>query len=289
MLNGYIAAIITPFKSGKIDVDAFERYVNYISNSGISGIVVCGSTGESLSLSSEEKAELIKIASSICDGKIKLIGGIIDSVTDNCVEFIRKTEKYVDSFLCICPFYVKPSQRQIYDHFKKLNDSTSRGIILYNNPGRVGASIGLDIFKKLCDLKNIVGVKECASELSRFTLWRSEVKENFDFLTGNDDVAAAALAMGASGVISVTANVAPNFCVDMYNAFKRNNFEKFAILRDMLAPLHELMFAEPNPAPAKYALSKLGFLEEELRAPLSPISSELRKKIDDLMEKLEII
>ncbi|MDR1983117.1 MAG: 4-hydroxy-tetrahydrodipicolinate synthase [Holosporaceae bacterium] len=288
MLEGYIVAVVSPFKNKKIDTSAFERYINYIINSGISGIVVCGSTGESLSLSNQEKVELVKIASEINRGKVKLIGGVIDPVTDNCVEFIKKTEEYVDYFLCICPFYIKPSQQQIHDHFKKLNDSTRRGIVLYNNPGRVGTSIGWDVFRKLCDLKNIIAVKECASDLSRFSLWRPMVKENFSFLTGNDDIACGALAMGASGIISVSANVAPGLCVDMYDAFRKNDIKKFGILRDTLAPLHELMFVEPSPAPVKYALSKLGFISDELREPLSSISAELRKKIDTLLERLEI-
>jgi 4-hydroxy-tetrahydrodipicolinate synthase len=288
MLKGYTAAVVTPFKSEKIDMAAFKKYINYIINSGVSGIVVCGSTGESLSLSISERVELIKIASKINKGKIKLIGGVIDSATDNCTELLRKTEEYVDSFLCICPFYIKPSQQQIYDHFKKLNDSTKRGIILYNNPGRVGISIGWDAFRKLCDLNNIVAIKECASDLTRFSLWRPMVKENFLFLSGNDDIACGALAMGAHGVISVTANVTPGLCVGMYDAFRKNDIKKFGMLRDKLAPLHELMFAEPSPAPVKYALNKLELISDELRSPLSPITAELRRKIDVLMDKLEI-
>ncbi|MDR0631843.1 MAG: 4-hydroxy-tetrahydrodipicolinate synthase [Holosporaceae bacterium] len=289
MLGGYMVAVVTPFKNGKIDVAAFEKYIDHMVNSGVSGIVVCGSTGESLSLSMQEKTELMGIASSINNGRIRLIGGVISSTTDDCVELIKQTEKYVENFLCICPFYVKPSPQQIYYHFEKLSDATSRGIILYNNPGRVGVNINFDTFRKLCDLKNIVAVKECAPDLSRFSLWRSEVKEDFSFLIGNDDVACGALAMGARGVISVSANVAPILCVKMYNAFMQNNLEEFGVLRDSLAPLHELMFAEPSPAPTKYALSRLGIISNELRRPLLPIGVELQTKIDDLMCRLELI
>jgi 4-hydroxy-tetrahydrodipicolinate synthase len=288
MLEGYVVAVVTPFRNGKVDTSAFEKYINYIINSGISGIVVCGSTGESLSLSTQEKEELIKIASEINKKKVKLIGGVIDSVTDNCVEFLKRAEEYVDYFLCICPFYIKPSQEQIYGHFKRLNDSTGRGIILYNNPGRAGANIGWDIFKKLSDLKNITAVKECAPDLSRFSLWRPKVKENFSFLTGNDDTACGALAMGACGVISVTANIVPYLCVEMYNMFQKNDIKRFGMLRDKLAPLHELVFAEPSPAPVKYALSKFGIISNELREPLSPINVDLQRKIDILVDKLEI-
>ncbi|MDR0677554.1 MAG: 4-hydroxy-tetrahydrodipicolinate synthase [Holosporaceae bacterium] len=288
MLSGYISAVITPFKNNEVDLVAFEKYISYLINSGISGIVVCGSTGESLSLSFEEKVKLLKIAFEINNGKTKIIGGIIDSSTNNCLELMKKTEKYVDNFLCICPFYVKPSQQQIYEHFKRLSENTSKGIIIYNNPQRVGTDIGFDTFQKLCAIKNIVAIKECSNILSRFSLWRKDVKEEFSFLSGNDDTACAALAMGANGIISVTANIAPTLSSKMYKAFFQNSIEKFCILRDILAPLHELMFAEPSPAPLKYALSRAGLIANELRNPLSQISPDLQKKIDNFMEKQEI-
>jgi 4-hydroxy-tetrahydrodipicolinate synthase len=281
-----MVAVVTPFKNGKIDIRAFEKYIGYIIGSGISGIVVCGSTGESLSLSNEEKIELIRTAAAVNDGKIKLIGGAICTTTEDCVEFINKTEKYVDSFLCTCPFYIKPSQQQIYDYFERISDSTSRSIILYNNHERVGINIEFNLFQKLCELKNVIAIKECSSDLSRFSVWRALTKKKFNFLTGNDNTACAALAMGANGVISVSANVAPELCIRMYNAFKQNNLEGFAVLRDTLMHLHELMFAEPSPAPVKYALSRMGLISNELRAPLSPVSLELQEKINRAVEEL---
>ena len=188
--------------------------------------------------------------------------------------------------MCICPFYVKPSQNQIYNHFETLSKLTARDIVLYNNSSRVGTSIGFDTLKKLCEIKNIVAIKECTSDLSVFTLWRSELKDNFTFLTGNDDTACAALAMGAKGAVSVSANIAPELCVKMYSAFTNGNVEEFKKLRDALAPLHDLMFAEPTPGPVKYALSRIGLVEDELRMPLSSISVELKGKIDSLIETL---
>ena len=167
-----------------------------------------------------------------------------------------------------------------------LSQTTKKDIILYNNPSRVGTSIRLDTLKELCALENIVAIKECTSDLSVFTLWRAELKENFTFLAGNDDTACAALAMGAEGVISVSANVVPELFIKMYSAFANGNIEQFKILRDALAPLHDLMFAEPTPGPVKYALSKLGFMKDELRMPLSPISAELKDKIDKIIEAL---
>jgi 4-hydroxy-tetrahydrodipicolinate synthase len=286
MLKGYIAAAVTPFRNGKVDFRAFEKYMYYLIGSGVSGVVICGSTGESLSLLDEEKIELVKSAAAVNRGKVKLICGAIYPTTDGCLELIGKAKEYVDNFLCTCPFYVKPSQHQIYDFFKQLNDSTSRGIIVYNNPSRVGVDLGFEIFQRLIELKNIVAVKECSNDLSRFSTWRLSVRRKFDFLTGNDESACGALAMGAEGVISVSANVAPELCTRMYNAFRQNNFEGFSVLRDTLTPLHELMFAESSPAPVKYALSKLGLISNELRAPLSPISLELQERIDVIIREL---
>lgn len=288
MISGYIAAIVTPFSDGKVDIESFKKYLSFLADSKISGVVMCGSTGESLSLSMQEKIELIKAAHRVIGGKIKLFAGVIDAATHNCLDFIKKTEEIVDGFLCICPFYIKPSQNQIYEHFKTISDATKRNIILYNNPGRVGTSIDFSTLKKLTSQKNIVAVKECTSDLSVFSTWRTALKEDFAFLSGNDDTAAAALSMGAAGVISVTANIAPELCGTMFSAFQQNNLERFAVVRDALEPLHKLMFAEPSPGPVKYALSKLGLMKEELRMPLSPISSTLKVKIDKVMRELNL-
>jgi 4-hydroxy-tetrahydrodipicolinate synthase len=283
MLKGYFVAAVTPFNDGKLDIQSFENYIAGLVASGISGIVVCGSTGESFSLSQDEKAALIKSAAAVNKGKSQLHAGIIDSATDRCLSFIREVEDYVDGFLCICPFYIKPSQEQIYNHFLTLSQSTERDVVLYNNPSRVGSSIEFGTLKKLCELKNVIGIKECRSDLSVFTLWRLALKRDFSFLAGNDDSAAAALSMGASGVISVSANVAPELCAQMYAALTNGDVKRFAELRDRLAPLHELMFSEPSPGPVKYALSRSGLLKNELRMPLSPISAQLEEKINSYL------
>lgn len=286
MFRGYISAVVTPFRDGKIDFESFGKYIEWIADSGIFGIVVCGSTGESPSLTSQEQKDLIKFASNIVSKKIKLIGGVISSSTETCLKLMRNSEKYVDEFLCICPPYIKPSQAQIVAHFSKLSANTTKPIILYNNPARVGTSIGKEAFDSLVKLKNIVAIKECANDLSRFALWRKDLNRSFDFLTGNDDSAFGALAMGAVGVVSVSANVCPKLCVAAYDSFVRGDMIAFAKYRDILASLHSLMFAEPSPAPAKYALGKLKIIaSDEVREPLTPISTDLRKKIDEFLEK----
>jgi 4-hydroxy-tetrahydrodipicolinate synthase len=286
MLNGYLPAVVTPFKEGEVDLAAFERYAARLVNSGVSAIVVCGSTGESLTLSSDEKIQLVKTAASVSNGKVKIIAGIIETNTASAVSAIKSIENFVDAFLCICPFYIKPSQEQIYNHFKTLSESTKRNIILYNNPGRVGTSIALDTLKRLGKVANIIGIKECTSDLSVFTTWRACMNSGFLFFSGNDDTACSAIAAGAAGVISVSANIAPEACTRMYASFIQGNNERFGVLRDLLAPLHQLMFEEPTPGPVKYALSKFGLIKNELRMPLSPVTKALEEKIDALLKEL---
>lgn len=288
MLNGYIPAVVSPFSNGKLDMESFEKYINYLVNSGVSGIVVCGTTGESLALSHEEKISLLKTAADICKEKITIIAGVMMAITDDAVEFMKDVEYLVDGFLCICPFYLRPSQIQIYEHFKLLSSCTKKDIILYNIPKRTGISIEYDTFSRLCEINNIVAIKDCTSDLSLFSTWRIALGRNISFLSGNDDTACGALAIGASGVISVSANLVPELCVAMYSAFHESNMHKFAELRDKLNEVHELMFKEPSPAPLKYALSKIGLMKNELRLPLQKVTQATATKIDTMIERLNI-
>ncbi|MDR3180140.1 MAG: 4-hydroxy-tetrahydrodipicolinate synthase [Holosporaceae bacterium] len=288
MFSGYFAAMVTPFFKDKLDLNSFEKHLGYLVDSGISGIVVCASTGEALSLSTNERIDLVATAAGVVNGKIKIIAGIIDSMTENCKALMKSTEDLVDGFLCICPFYIKPSQEQIYSHFRILSESTGQKLILYNNPARAGSCISFDTLKILSERKNIIGLKDCGSDLSVFSRWRIQLKDDFVFFSGDDSTAYGALALGARGVISVTANVAPKMCAQTYRTFKQGNVEDFRYLRDTLAPLHFLMFDYPSPAPAKYALSRLGLIKNELRSPLSPIDAKTQAKIDEFMEKVDI-
>ncbi|MDR1375733.1 MAG: 4-hydroxy-tetrahydrodipicolinate synthase [Holosporaceae bacterium] len=289
MLSGYIAAVVTPFKNGKLDLPSFEKYINHVMSQGVSGVVICGSTGESLALSLQEKIELLRVAYEVIDGKIEIICGVIEPITLNCLELMEKAEKFSDYFLCISPFYVKASGDQIFHHFKILSESTDKEIIIYNNPERAGIDIDFDMLQKLCNLKNIVAIKECSTNLSKYAPKYMHLKEKFSFLAGNDELVCAALAMGASGAISVSANVAANLCLKMYKSFQQKDLERFGVLRDVLAPLHELIFTEPSPASIKYLLSKFGFMQNELRAPLTPISKALEARIDAYIAKIDLV
>ncbi|MDR3155540.1 MAG: 4-hydroxy-tetrahydrodipicolinate synthase [Holosporaceae bacterium] len=292
MFCGYFAAIVSPFREMKLDFVSLEKYLAHLIGSGISGVVVCGSTGESLLLSPDERLELVRATSVIAGGKVKVIAGTLDPSTNNCVRFMRQVEHFVDGFLCICPFFIKPSQSQIYTHFERLSASIELPIILYNNPARTGVKLDFETFIKLSQLKNILAIKECAADLSVFAHWRSalnDIGKEFNFLAGNDEVAPAAMAMGASGAISVSANVAPILCQKMYEALNKQDMEKFKVLRDDLDQLHRLMFEEPSPAPVKYALSRLGMVKNELRAPLCPVGLILQEKIDLWLRKIGLL
>lgn len=289
MLQGYFSAIVTPFDGYNIDFNALSKYLNYIIDSKVSGFVVCGSTGESLSLSFDEKVSLIRYASKINKKKIPIYAGIIENSTSVALNLIKETENYVDGFLCICPYYIKPTSLQIFEHLSTLSKATKKDIIIYNNPGRTGVSINFETLQKLVDnFQNIVAIKECDS-LSRFLLWRLKIRKDFSFLTGNDDLSPAALACGAMGVISVTSNIAPSFCTQLFDAYKRGDIKSFSLIRDKLSYLHKLLFSEPSPAPLKYALSRLNLIKSDLRTPLGEISLDLKDKIDDYLKFLEII
>lgn len=288
MFSGCIAAVATPFLNGRIDFQSFERYLDHIITNGIDAIVVCGSTGESLSLSLKEKIELINCATKVVNSRVKLIAGTIDPMTDNCLKIVSLTESVVDGFLSICPFYIKPSQKQIYNHFSMIHSCTKKPIILYNNPSRVGVNLELETFKRLMDLERVNAIKECSPDIVRFSLWRQYAREDFTFLTGNDDTFCAALAMGADGIISVGANIAVKMFHDFHRAFLNNDLAKFKELRVPISELSRLMFAESSPAPLKYALRKIGIIaDDQMRLPLSSISGPLKSEIDNFISCMD--
>ena len=290
MFSGYIPAVVSPFADGYVDIQSFEKYINWLVNSGISGVVVCGSTGESISLSQMERSQLVRSAVNVVNKKVPVIAGVINSITDDCVKQAREFEKCgADALLCVCPFYLKPTQEAIYEHFKAIHEATSTPMIIYNNPGRTAVDLKLETLRRLASLERIVGLKEASSDIARFLTWRQHVKSSFKFLSGNDDTFCGALALGAHGTISVTANVVPELCANLYKAWKEKDFVRFERLRDKICDLHNLMFIEPSPAPAKYALSLMGVMKEEVRGPLCPLTEQSKAKIKQELLRLGVI
>ncbi len=289
-LKGYIPAIVTPFSGNSVDLQSFKKYVHWLVESGVNGIVVCGSTGESINLSFEEKRQLVSTAVDVVNNRVPVIGGIITSTTDEAVKLAKMYEmENVDGLLCVCPYYVKPTQEGVYTHIKYVHESTTLPIILYNNPGRTAFDLSVDTLRKLASLERVVGLKEASSDLSRFLCWRQHVKSDFRFLSGNDDTFCGSLALGAHGTISVTCNVVPDICRDLFAAWENRDFDKFVVLRDKIMNLHNLLFAEPSPAPTKYALSLMGVMKEDVRLPLLPLTDVTKNKIKYELEKLSLI
>jgi 4-hydroxy-tetrahydrodipicolinate synthase len=278
-------ALVTPFKKGKVDFDAFQRLVEWHIASGAHGLVPCGTTGETPTLSDAEHKSLIKACVETADGRVPVIAGAGSNSTEKAVDLARFAEKAgADGILVVTPYYNKPTQEGMYQHFKAVNDAVRTPIILYNVPGRTGVEISVETVTRLAELKNIAGIKDASADLSRPLQLRVALGNSFIQLSGEDATVASYLAQGGHGCISVTANVAPKLCADLHNFWQKKDWKNFERVRDALSPLHKALFIETNPSPAKYCLSRLGKCAEELRLPLVPVTAATRQKLDEAME-----
>ncbi|MDR2416910.1 MAG: 4-hydroxy-tetrahydrodipicolinate synthase [Holosporales bacterium] len=290
MFQGYWAAVVTPFRHDRIDVAAFERCVAMLAEAGLEGIVVGGSTGEALSLTREERLQLIKAATHTAEGRIHVAAGIIAATTHEAVQQAKDADKSGAAALLVAsPFYVKPSSEGLYEHFCAVHGASPLPIIVYNNPGRTGVDIDLNTLERLTQLPRIAALKESSSHLLRIFSWRKHLRSDFALLSGDDGVSPAFLAMGGDGVISVTANVVPKLCVGLYNAWINADLETFAYIRDQLASVHEALFIAPNPCPVKYALSIIGLIRDEVRSPLLPLSDLEQLAIRRVLQDLSLL
>lgn len=283
--KGSIVALVTPFKKGKVDIDAFQRLVEWHIASGTHGLVPCGTTGETPTVPDAEHRRLIEACIEAADGKIPVIAGAGSNSTQEAVDMARFAEKSgADGILVVTPYYNKPTQEGMYQHFKAVNDAVGIPIILYNVPGRTVVEISVETVIRLAKLKNIKGIKDASVDLSRPLQLRVALGDEFIQLSGEDATVAAYLAQGGHGCISVTANVAPKLCADLHNYWQKKDWKNFERVRDALSPLHKALFIETSPAPAKYCLSRLGKCSEELRLPLVPVTPPTRQKLDEAME-----
>lgn len=284
-IHGSIPALVTPFKKGKVDLDAFQRLVEWHVASGTHGVVPCGTTGETPTLSDDEHKAVVRACLEVTRGKLPVIAGAGSNATAKAVELARFAEKAgADAILVVTPYYNKPSQDGMFAHFKAVNDAVGIPIILYNVPGRTGVEISVETVARLGGLRNIAGIKDASVDLSRPLAIRTLLGADFIQLSGEDATVAAYLAQGGHGCISVTANVAPKLCAELHNSWQKKDWKKFEKARDALLPLHKNLFIETSPAPAKYCLSRLGKINEDLRLPLLPVSKDTRKKLDTAMK-----
>lgn len=290
MFKGSFVALITPFKNGKVDEAAFVKLVEWQIEQGTHGLVPCGTTGESPTLSHQEHKRVVQLCIETARGRVPVIAG---AGSNNTVEAIELTafakEAGADAVLSVTGYYNKPSQEGIYRHFKAVNDAVDIPIILYNIPGRTIVDISLETMMRLFELKNIVGVKDATANLARVSLQRDAMGSEFCQLSGEDATALGFNAHGGVGCISVTANVAPALCAEFQQATLDGDFRKALEIQDRLLPLHNALFLDPNPAPVKYAASLLGFCENEVRLPLVTASTPTEEKVRDAMKSAGLL
>ncbi|MGN1393326.1 MAG: 4-hydroxy-tetrahydrodipicolinate synthase [Succinivibrionaceae bacterium] len=291
MIGGSIVALITPFKNGKLDEVALRKMVQWHVEQGTNGIVPVGTTGECPTLTPEEHCRVIEITAEIAKGKIAIIAGAGSNNPIEAIEYSKKAEFFgADATLHVAGYYNRPSQDGLYAHFKMLHDSTNIPIILYNIPGRAVVNILPETVAKLAELPRIIGIKDATGNLERPWIERQLIrKPNFVWLSGEDSTAVSYNVAGGTGVISVTANVAPKLVAEVQKLTLEGKFVEAKEKQDKLMNLHKLMFKEPSPAGAKYACSLLGLCTEECRLPIMPLSDKTKEEIKLAMQKLELI
>ena len=272
MFKGSNVALLTPFKNNKLDVDAYIKIIHFHINNGTNGLVPAGTTGESPTLSHQEHQKVIELCIQESKDKNPVIAGTGSNSTEEAVSLTTHAEKVgADAALIVTPYYNKPTQEGLYQHYKAINDKCGIPILIYNIPGRSVIDMSVDTMARLFELKNIVGVKDATGDLDRVDQQRNKMGNDFIQLTGNDDNALEFNNRGGVGAISVTGNIAPKLCSDFQKASKIDSNEgkiEAARLDKILQPIHNSMFIESNPSPVKYAAKLLGLCEDDVRLPL---------------------
>ena len=287
MFDGCLTALITPFRNGAIDEKAFQALVDWQVKEGIDGVVVCGTTGESPTLSHKEHMRLTELCVEAARRRVPVVAGTGSNSTQETIEFARHAERAgANVQLVVTPYYNKPTQEGLYLHFKAVHDSCGLPIIIYNIPSRSVVDMTIETMVELAKLPRIIGVKDATSDLTRPVRTRLAIGAPFSLLGGDDATALAFLAQGGHGVISVTSNVAPRICVEMQDVWRRGDISKAQQLNEMLTPLHQALFMETNPAPVKYAASLLGLSTPDVRLPLCEIKDVTKTKVREVMVRL---
>ena len=293
MFKGSNVALITPFKDNNLDEESYIKLINFHLENNTNGLVPAGTTGESPTLSHREHEKVIELCINEVKGKIPVIAGTGSNSTEEAVALTKHAEKAgADGALVVTPYYNKPTQEGLYQHYKAINDSTSLPIIIYNIPSRCVIDMSVDTMARLFELKNIAGVKDATGDLNRLDQTIKKLGPEFIQLTGEDGLAFEFNKRGGVGIISVTANIAPKLCSDMqkYSKSKSDNELKEAERIDqMLQPLHKSLFIESNPAPVKYAAKLLGLCDDEIRLPLVKIKKETQEEVKKALSSAKLI
>lgn len=279
--SGSITALITPMnRDGSLDFVSFEKLVDWQIREGTSALCAVGTTGESPTLSHAEHHAVVERTIKVSAGRVPVIAGAGSNSTSEAVDLAQYAEKAgANAVLVVAPYYNKPTQEGLYRHYMAIADAISIPVIVYNIPGRSIVDISVETMARLARHPNIIGVKDATANLLRPLQVRHAVEKRFNQLSGEDGTAVAFLAAGGDGCISVTANVAPALCANVQKAWQEGRAQDAIAIQDKLLPLHDTLFCESNPAPAKYAASLLGLAGETCRLPLAPLTEPSREKI----------
>lgn len=290
MFKGLFTALITPFDDGRIDDEAFQRFIEFQIASGVNGLVPCGTTGESAVMTPEEHLHVIELCVKTAAGRVPVIAGTGSNDTQKVIKTTLAAQKAgADAALVVTPYYNKPSQEGLFRHFKAVHDAVSLPVVLYNVPGRTGVSLSVETIGRLAELPRIAGIKDATPDLMRPLKIRAAVGDDFSVLSGEDGTVVAFLAHGGDGCISVSANIAPKLCADLHKAWQCKDWAEISRLRDMLVPLNEAMFVETNPCPAKYAASLMGYGDGSVRLPLWEISDKSKETVKAAMQAAGVL
>lgn len=280
MFKGSMVAVVTPFQNGKIDEKALGDLIEFHIKSGTDVIVPCGTTGESATLTHEEHRRVVEFSVKAVNKRIPVVAGAGSNSTEETLEFTKHAKNAgADGALLITPYYNKPTQEGLYQHFKKVAESVDIPIVLYNVPGRTSVNMLPSTVARLRTVRNIVGIKEATSDMKQVSEVIRLCGKDFDVISGDDFTTLPLLHLGGVGAISVTANIAPGDAAGMFDAFFAGKYEEALTLHYKMEPLHSLLFIETSPIPVKTALSFMGKIREEFRLPLCPMAEANREKL----------
>jgi 4-hydroxy-tetrahydrodipicolinate synthase len=288
--RGSFTALVTPFRNGAVDEEAFRGLVDWQIAEGTNGLVPVGTTGESPTLSHAEHKNVVEWCVDQANGRVPVIAGAGSNSTAEAVELAQHAEQAgADAVLIVTPYYNKPTQEGLYRHYKAINDAIGIPIIIYNIPPRSVVDMAVDTMARLFELKNIAGVKDATANVVRVSQQRAAMGPGFNQLSGEDATALGFMAHGGHGCISVTSNVAPRLCAEFQGACLRGDFAAALTLQDQLMPLHTALFIETNPAPAKYALSLLGKCADAVRLPMVPVGDQTKAAVRQAMVRAGLL
>ncbi len=291
MFKGSITALVTPFRGGSLDEAALRDLVEWQIAEGSHGLVPCGTTGESPTLTHAEHRRVVELVIEAAGGRVPVIAGAGSNSTEEAIELSRHAEAAgATALLIVAPYYNRPGQEGIYQHFRRIDEAVGIPIIVYNIPPRSAVDISVETLGRIFeDCANVVGVKDATMNLARPSLERMACGEAFNLLSGEDATALGYMAHGGHGCISVTANVAPRLCAEFQSACLAGDFKTALDYQDRLMPLHRALFLEPNPAGPKYALERLGRITSEIRLPLTAVSPGVAQEIDAAMSHAGLV